>query len=65
VLAGFFDDSRFFRVVPNYIAQFGIPGDPAVTRVREDPPSWVEWWQAWTWWIRYRLDRILRTVIVR
>jgi cyclophilin family peptidyl-prolyl cis-trans isomerase len=34
--AGFFDDSRFFRVLPNYIAQFGIPGDPAVTSVWKD-----------------------------
>ncbi len=28
--AGFFDDSRFYRVLPFYIAQFGHPGNPAV-----------------------------------
>lgn len=36
VRAGFFDDSRFFRVAPDFIAQFGIPGDPSVTRVWQD-----------------------------
>jgi cyclophilin family peptidyl-prolyl cis-trans isomerase len=30
VRAGFFDDSRFFRSLANYIAQFGIPGQPRV-----------------------------------
>lgn len=30
VRAGFFDDSRFFRVRRGSFAQFGIPGDPAV-----------------------------------
>jgi homoserine O-acetyltransferase len=33
VRAGFFDDSRFFRVRKRYIAQFGIPGDPTVGAV--------------------------------
>jgi homoserine O-acetyltransferase len=36
VRAHFFDDSRFFRVREKYIAQFGIAGDPAVTRVWKD-----------------------------
>jgi cyclophilin family peptidyl-prolyl cis-trans isomerase len=36
VRAGYFDDSRFFRVVPGFIAQFGIPGDPAITQVWKD-----------------------------
>ncbi len=32
----FFDDSRFFRVREKYIAQFGIAGDPALTREWKD-----------------------------
>ncbi len=30
VRAGFYDDSRFFRVLANDFAQFGIPGDPVL-----------------------------------
>ena len=36
--AGYFDDSRFFRVLTRYIVQFGIAGDPAVARVWRDQP---------------------------
>ena len=33
VRAGFFDDSRFFRVIEGFIVQFGIPGVPTVSAV--------------------------------
>src|SRR6266850_3389238 len=28
---GFFDETRFFRVVPNFMVQFGMNANPAVT----------------------------------
>jgi peptidyl-prolyl cis-trans isomerase A (cyclophilin A) len=43
VSARFFDGNRFFRVVPGFITQWGISGDPAVTaslghvRIPADP----------------------------
>ena len=43
VRSGFFDGVRFFRVLPGFMAQFGIHGDTAVTaawrerRIADDP----------------------------
>lgn len=50
VRSRFFDDSRFFRVREKYIAQFGIAGNPAVTR------RWID---------RYIPDDSVRTSNVR
>jgi peptidyl-prolyl cis-trans isomerase A (cyclophilin A) len=32
VKAGYYNEARFFRVVPNYVAQFGLAADPAMTK---------------------------------
>jgi len=46
VRAGFYDDSRFFRVRAGFIVQFGIAGDPAVAGVWKDQTikddAWVQ-----------------------
>ena len=43
VRSGYYDGARFFRVLPNFVAQFGASGDPRVAKVwdvrtiRDDP----------------------------
>ena len=43
VKQGFYDECRFFRVVPNFVVQFGINGDPKVqtkwreAKIKDDP----------------------------
>jgi peptidyl-prolyl cis-trans isomerase A (cyclophilin A) len=37
VKAGFYDDSRFFRVVPNFVVQFGLAAKPAMTKKWDKP----------------------------
>jgi peptidyl-prolyl cis-trans isomerase A (cyclophilin A) len=42
VKAGYYDGNRFFRIVPKFIVQFGMAGDPAMTQkwnknIADDP----------------------------
>jgi len=42
VKAGYFDGARFFRIVPNFVVQFGLAANPAVTKkwdnaIKDDP----------------------------
>src|ERR1051325_987107 len=37
VKAGFYNGARFFRVVPNFVVQFGLAANPAVTKKWETP----------------------------
>ena len=52
VARGFYDECRFFRVVPDFIVQFGISGNPAIKRkwrnnlLHDDPVQHTN--QQWT-----------------
>ncbi|MCL4402348.1 MAG: peptidylprolyl isomerase [Acidobacteria bacterium] len=42
VKSGFYNQARFFRVVPNFVVQFGLAADPGTTRkwdrkIKDDP----------------------------
>lgn len=43
VEAGFYDGAKFFRIVPNFVVQFGLAADPALTAslgsapIQDDP----------------------------
>lgn len=38
---GYYDNSKFFRVVPGFVVQFGLPADPAampeISNLKDDP----------------------------
>lgn len=42
---GFYNDTRFFRVIPGFVVQFGMNGDPSVNHdwseifIQDDPPK--------------------------
>ena len=41
VRAGWFTDTRFYRVVPGFVAQFGMQGQPAVDAAWRKPAAQV------------------------